>query len=141
MYIIKPFFKNKETACLIKADYNICLTDVAEKEIHSWKNIPGQPIAIEVIPCSVDLKLFDPENINTDLQQVLKKDLHISDDDFIISYLGSIGGWYLTKEMMQFCKIVSDKIPWIGRFQHCFLCCSTAKKNCSAYSPTAAIFA
>ncbi len=109
--IIYNFFKNKETACLIKADYNICLTDVAKKEIHSWKNIPVQPVAIEVIPCSVDLKLFDPENINTNLQQVLKKELHISDGDFIISYLGSIGGWYLTKEMMQFCKIVSDKIP------------------------------
>jgi glycosyltransferase involved in cell wall biosynthesis len=37
--------------------------------------------------------------------------LKITEGDFIISYLGSIGGWYLTKEMLQFCKLVADKIP------------------------------
>jgi len=29
----------------------------------------------------------------------------------VISYLGSIGGWYLTEEMLQFCKLLSKRIP------------------------------
>ncbi len=57
------------------------------------------------------MKLFDPKNINETYRQQLKTELKISDDDFIISYLGSIGGWYLTEEMMQFCKTVSEQIP------------------------------
>src|SRR5206468_9429079 len=36
---------------------------------------------------------------------------HILDSDFNISYLGSIGGWYLTGAMMQFCKNACYEIP------------------------------
>jgi glycosyltransferase involved in cell wall biosynthesis len=107
---IYQFFKKKETACLTKANYNICLTYAAEKEIHSWQHIP-QPVLLEVIPCSVDLNLFNPAAIDKEHREHLRKELKINNDDFIISYLGSIGGWYLTEEMLHFCKLVSDKIP------------------------------
>lgn len=108
---IYRWFKKREFECLEISDYNTCLTFKAKEEILSWKNIPNQPINITVIPCSVDMGLFDPENIDTDLKASLKKELKIKDNDFIISYLGSIGGWYLIEEMMQFCKMASDKIP------------------------------
>ena len=108
---IYKWFKKKEFECLEIADYNTCLTFKAKEEILSWKNIPNQPINITVIPCSVDMELFDPENIDQGFESCFKKELNIKDSDFIISYLGSIGGWYLTDEMMQFCKIASDKIP------------------------------
>ena len=52
------------------------------------------------------MELFNPENIDKDLKAALKKELNIKDNDFIISYLGSIGGWYLTDGMMQFCKSI-----------------------------------
>jgi glycosyltransferase involved in cell wall biosynthesis len=94
------------------ADYNICLTNAGTQEIKSWTTIVHQPIPIETIPCSVDTELFDPEKIDLFLKDQFKKELAIADDDFIISYLGSIGGWYLTNEMMRFCKVVSDKIPY-----------------------------
>lgn len=105
------FFKRHEYECIEKADHITCLTYHAKDEMHSWKNIPNQPIPIEVIPCSVDLDLFDPDNIDIAVKEKYKTELCIKDDDLIISYLGSIGGWYLTDEMMQFCKILSDKIP------------------------------
>jgi len=107
---VYKFFKKHEYQCIEAADHTTCLTYSAAKEMHTW-NIANQPIPIEVIPCSADLKLFDPGNINTVLKQQFKKELGINDDDFIISYLGSIGGWYLTDEMMQFCKTVADKMP------------------------------
>jgi glycosyltransferase involved in cell wall biosynthesis len=109
--LIYSFFKSNEYKCLQNADYVTCLTYAARKEMHTWKNVANQPIPIEVIPCSVDLELFDPDTIDSSLKEKFKKELTISNDDFIISYLGSIGGWYLTDEMMRFCKRLNDKIP------------------------------
>jgi glycosyltransferase involved in cell wall biosynthesis len=109
--LVYRFFKKKEAEFIISADYNNCLTYAAKKEIHTWTNIPGQPIPIEVIPCSADMELFNPEKIDSSLKQQLMSELNINEGDLIISYLGSIGGWYLTEEMMRFCKLLSDKIP------------------------------
>ena len=108
---IYRWFKKKEYECMEVADYNTCLTYKAKEEILSWKNINKKRLGIDVIPCSVDLKLFDPENIDLAIKDQFKKKLGIDNNDFVISYLGSIGGWYLTDEMMQFCKEVSVKIP------------------------------
>lgn len=105
------FFKQHEYECLLNANYVTCLTYAAQKEIHSWGNIPNQPIPIEVIPCSVDMDLFNSNTIDVTLKEKYKEELNVQTGDFIISYLGSIGGWYLTDEMMRFCKMISDKIP------------------------------
>ncbi len=103
------FFKKKEYECIIRASYNTCLTYAAQKEIHTWDNIPNQPVPVEVIPCCADMDLFDPANIDNSLREQFIKELNISKDDFVVSYLGSIGGWYLTEEMLRFCKRLSDK--------------------------------
>lgn len=108
---IYSFFKQHEYECIERSDYTTCLTYHAKNEMHTWKNISHQPIPIEVIPCSADLELFNPGKIDEELKQRFKNELGIKDDDLVISYLGSIGGWYMTDEMMQFCKVVSDKIP------------------------------
>ena len=108
---IYDWFKKKEFECLEVSDYNSCLTFKAKDEILSWKNISRQPVNIEVIPCSVDMDLFDPAKIDHPLKEALRNELNITEGDFIISYLGSIGGWYLTDEMMHFCKKAYDKIP------------------------------
>jgi len=105
------FFKKHEYECLESADHIVCLTYAAEKEMHSWKNIKKQPLAIQVIPCSADLNLFDPENIDAELKSQFSKELNIKDTDMVFSYLGSIGGWYLTDEMMRLCKKLSVKFP------------------------------
>ncbi|RYY63378.1 MAG: glycosyltransferase, partial [Chitinophagaceae bacterium] len=62
-------------------------------------------------PCSADLGLFDPSKIDSAQKTAYRQRLNIKDDDFIVTYLGSIGGWYLTAEMLRFCKLLSDKIP------------------------------
>ena len=108
---IFKFFKKHEDECLVRADYNSCLTYAAKKELQSWKHIPNQPLPIEVIPCSVDLELFNPEKIDKAAKEKFRKELNIQEGDFVISYLGSIGGWYLTAEMLRFCRLLSDKIP------------------------------
>ena len=105
------FFKRHENECLEKADYVTCLTYAAKTEMLTWKHIKKQPLNIEVIPCSADLQLFDPSNINSRLKEQFGQELKVSDEDIIFSYLGSIGGWYLTEEMMRLCKLIADKIP------------------------------
>ncbi|MEP7236255.1 MAG: glycosyltransferase [Ferruginibacter sp.] len=107
---IYNYFKKKETEAVAMSDGIVCLTYAAETIIKEWAAYNNE-IPLEVIPCSADLQLFNPGTINEQEKAGLKKELNISKDDFVISYLGSIGGWYLTDEMMQFCKILSDKIP------------------------------
>ncbi len=109
-FSVYNFFKKKEAEAVAKNDGIVCLTYAAESIIKEWKEYKAD-IPLEVIPCSADLQLFDPAAINENEKEHLKQELNINKDDFIISYLGSVGGWYLVDEMMQFCKMLSDKIP------------------------------
>lgn len=108
--MIYHFFKSKETQEVEQSDGIVCLTHAAETIIRKWPAYrTGVPL--EVIPCSVDLELFDPSRIDAARKTALKKELGIEEDDLIVSYLGSIGGWYLVAEMMRFCKLLNDKNP------------------------------
>lgn len=109
-YVYK-FFKKHEEECVEKADQVVCLTYAAEKIIQTWKHIPRQPIPLTVIPCSADLEFFNPRNINVTQRILRREQVKISPSEIIFSYLGSIGGWYLTHEMMELCKVLCDTIP------------------------------
>ncbi len=108
--IIYHYFKKKEQEQVALSDGIVCLTYAAEKIIQQLPEYK-KPVPLKVIPCSADLNLFDPSKINISQKQQLQKELNIGENDFIISYLGSIGGWYMTKEMLRFCKLLSDKKP------------------------------
>jgi glycosyltransferase involved in cell wall biosynthesis len=107
---IYNFFAKKESEAVNQSDGIVCLTYAAETIIKGWKEYKAS-IPLEVIPCSADLQLFDYSTIDVKEKAALKTELNISEDDFVISYLGSIGGWYLTAEMLQFCKLLSKRIP------------------------------
>lgn len=108
--MVYQYFKRKEEEQLTENDGVICLTHAAENIIKQNMHLKtGTPV--EVIPCSVDTELFNPEKINEGFRSQLKKEMNIREDDFIISYLGSVGGWYLTDEMMRFFKMLIARIP------------------------------
>lgn len=107
---IYHFFKNKEDEQVSSSDGIVCLTHAAEKIIKQWPAYK-KDTALAVIPCSTDLHLFDPQNLDETIKENFGAKLGIKNGEFIISYLGSIGGWYLTAEMMMFCKRVLIKIP------------------------------
>jgi glycosyltransferase involved in cell wall biosynthesis len=122
---IYKFFKSKEDEAVEKSDGIVCLTYAAEKIIKQWPQYKKH-IPMEVIPCSVDIDLFDPAKIENDLKSNYKKKFGIIEGDFIFSYLGSIGSWYLTDELMQFLKVISDnilaaKFLFISPTQHEFI--------------------
>ncbi|MBX2842850.1 MAG: glycosyltransferase [Flammeovirgaceae bacterium] len=101
---IYNFFKKKEIEYFSEADYSISLTHSGEKIIHSWNEVNNQPIPIKVIPCCVDTNHFRQENICISKRKKLQEELRISDNSFVLSYLGSIGTWYMLPEMMAFFK-------------------------------------
>ena len=86
------------------------MTYAAEKIITRLPEYPAG-VPLKVIPCSADLELFNAENIDEAQKLALRKNLGLKQGDFVLSYLGSIGGWYLTAEMMMFCKRLLSKIP------------------------------
>ncbi len=107
---IYKFFRKKEYEQVIQSDGIVCLTYAAEAIIkQSPEYRPGTPM--KVIPCSADLELFDPASITDTSKSLLQSRLGIAESDFVLSYLGSIGGWYLTAEMMLFCKRLLNKMP------------------------------
>lgn len=105
------YFKKKEIEFLSEADHSISLTSKGKEIIHSWKTIRNQPVDIEVIPCCADLDHFHPSTVNTTLRSDLKKRFGLHNEDFVITYLGSIGTWYLLDEMLDFFKVLVHKRP------------------------------
>ncbi len=107
---IYNFFAKQESEQVKKCDGIVCLTYAAEKIIKAWPEYKGAT-PLEVIPCSADLELFDYSKTNEEERKSFQAELGIQPNDFVISYLGSIGGWYLTAEMLQFCKLLSKRMP------------------------------
>ncbi len=105
------YFKKKEIEFLSEADYSISLTLKGKDIIHGWKTIKDQPVDVEVIPCCADLDHFHPSQIDKSLQSDLKARFDLNEDDFVITYLGSIGTWYLLDEMLDFFKVLLEKRP------------------------------
>jgi len=108
--LIFNYFKKKEKEFLLLADGIISLTDNGKKEIQKWPFSHLIKAEIKIIPCCVDTDHFDMERIDQDMQNNLRKKLKITSDDFIVSYLGSIGTWYMLDEMLHFFKRLLLKV-------------------------------
>jgi glycosyltransferase involved in cell wall biosynthesis len=103
------FFKKKELQFFSQADYTISLTHNGKNEIESWPAFKSNPPKIEVIPCCVDLNLFDPSTISETKQNELRQQLNIQASDFILGYVGSIGTWYMLPEMLDYFKVLKTE--------------------------------
>lgn len=108
---VYTYFKNKELQFLSNADFTVSLTEKGKEIIHSWKKVEHQPINIKVIPCCADLGHFHPSKVNGQLRTELADRFKITSSDLIVTYLGSIGTWYLLDQMLDFFKVVVSKHP------------------------------
>jgi glycosyltransferase involved in cell wall biosynthesis len=100
---IYKYFKKKEIQFFNESDYTVSLTENGKNEIISWPKIRND-IKIKVIPCCVDLNLFNPNNIKVEDQITAKEKLKITPENNILGYVGSIGTWYMLSEMLDFFK-------------------------------------
>ena len=104
------FFKAKEKVFFSTADHIISLTNEGKKEILSWNGFENLTDKISVIPCCVDIVKFDKKRVSTEMLKVKKSELGISDSQFILGYVGSIGTWYMLEEMLSFYKRSSKSL-------------------------------
>jgi glycosyltransferase involved in cell wall biosynthesis len=100
-------YKKKEEAYLNSADEIISLTKAGKAEMHSWSGFDNK-CAIDVIPCSADFEHFQ---IASDSKNLARQELGIDKSYLVMSYLGSLGTWYLLPEMVQFFLKTKEKFP------------------------------
>lgn len=117
------FFKKKELEFLHSADHTVSLTEAAKREILSWPALQGKHIPLTVIPCCVDLGLFNPERVTPERLASWRDRLGLQANDFVVTYVGSIGTWYLLDEMLRFFKKLltvkpQAKFLFITRHEH-----------------------
>lgn len=99
-------FKKKEKQYFKQSAHIISLTEKGKEELVANYQVP--PEKISVIPCCADLDHFDYRKIDASAKEALKKELGIQKEDKILSYLGSLGGWYLTDAMLDFFKVLKE---------------------------------
>jgi glycosyltransferase involved in cell wall biosynthesis len=103
--LVYKYFKKKETEFIRQSDYTIVLTESAKSEILSW----GFQPKIEVIPCCVELTMFNSDRFDLSKKNNLRSVLGLSADHFVLLYLGSIGTWYQWEAMVSFFKRLKSK--------------------------------
>ena len=91
------WFKRWEVSFFRDADAIVSLTDSARNELRSWPE-PRRPTApISVIPCCVDLELFDP--VGDTARRAGRQRLGLSDDQQVLVYVGSLAPGYFMDAM------------------------------------------
>lgn len=113
-YWVYNYFKGKEIEMMQGADHIISLTHAGKAEIVSGNLFGGKakglpPEKITVIPCAVDLELFDPCKISVQDQARLRKQLALAEAEHVLVYLGSLGTWYLLEEMLMYFKQIQKE--------------------------------
>jgi glycosyltransferase involved in cell wall biosynthesis len=105
---IYKFFKKKETQFIQQSDAIVSLT-YKGKDIITEQHGESINQKITVIPCCVDLEHFNKKNISEARKDEFRKSLGISGNDKVVSYIGSLGTWYMSKEMVDFFSISLNK--------------------------------
>ncbi len=103
--------KRVEKWLIRESDGFVVLTEKAREilfpeSVESGFNRLGRPV--EVIPCCVDLNNF--ENVDDADRLEIRQKLGIR-DRYVIAYVGSFGGWYMTDEMLDLFSAARENDP------------------------------
>jgi glycosyltransferase involved in cell wall biosynthesis len=90
--------KATERRILAATDGIVTLTERIWPIIKEWEGLRARAVHHEVIPCCVDLSLF---NFSAEERARRRRELGLA-DRFTFVYSGSLDGWYLTEEMADF---------------------------------------
>jgi glycosyltransferase involved in cell wall biosynthesis len=99
------YYKKKEAGYIANADMIVSLTEAGKREIQNWKSYRQAPIG--VIPCSADFELFSL--VDAERKAAARKLLGFTNETLVISYLGSIGTWYMLDEMLEQYALIRKK--------------------------------
>lgn len=105
------YFKKKERVLFQQSDGIISLTKKAWPVINEIGGATPKNQVRETIPCCTDGNHFNPDSVDQSAVNEWKKKLSISEDDFILTYLGSFSTWYLPDKMLEFFKLLCEYQP------------------------------
>ena len=105
--MVYNYYKKKEKDFIRTADHIISLTRAGKKEIQTWDFYTNVPIT--VVPCCADTDNF--LITAAEKKKSARARLMIPDKAFVISYLGSLGTWYMINEMLKFFAKVKKAKP------------------------------
>lgn len=107
---IYNYFKKQEKRFFEESDAIVSLTEAGKNEILNWKLRSVTAEKITVIPCCVDLNLFDPKKNDPDTIAAKKTEYQLN-DKYVVGYVGSIGTWYQLPEMLLAFKRIQQLKP------------------------------
>lgn len=105
--ILYHYYKRREVEFFNYADHIVTLTKASIPYLNEHQNVNENKISI--IPCATDFNLFKIATINE--RQQTRSALGISSHNLVISYLGSLGTWYLLDKMLLFFEQLQNKYP------------------------------
>ncbi len=103
---IYQYYKRKEAEFVHDADCIISLTEAGKNEMMKWPSF-NPTVPLVVIPCCADMDHFSLTSATAKKEG--RDILGISGDGFVISYLGSIGSWYMLNEMLELFSVIKEK--------------------------------
>lgn len=104
--LIYRFFKRRETTFLRNAHAVVSLTESGLREMESWNRVSGLREKTSVIPCSVDLRHFDPLRFTAQHRGQMRARLGLGEHDLLCGYSGSLGTWYRPEPMLRLFALV-----------------------------------
>lgn len=102
------YYKKKEKKFIEEADCIISLTEAGKNEILKWPAYKAS-VPLRVIPCCADMDLFSL--VTQHEKEKSRGSLGIGTNRLVVSYLGSLGSWYMLSEMLDFFIAVKKKYP------------------------------
>jgi len=105
---VYAYYKKKEAQYMQHADQIISLTEAGRAEMMQWPSY-NRNIPIDVIPCCADMQHFSLTDAGQKRQG--RELLGIPQDAFVLSYLGSVGTWYMLDEMLRFFGLLRQRYP------------------------------
>jgi glycosyltransferase involved in cell wall biosynthesis len=90
--------KSLERRAFAASDGVVTLTNRIWNVVSEWEGLRGRDVPHQVVPCCVDLEKFTFRQEDRNRRRVELK----LDDQFVLLYSGSIGGWYYTGQMIDF---------------------------------------
>lgn len=103
------YYKKRERLYFAAAAHIISLTECGKDELA--KSYAVSKDKITVIPCCADLRHFDYTSADHSTINTWRQKLNLKQDDKVLSYLGSLGGWYLLNEMLDFFFVLKKAEP------------------------------
>lgn len=106
---VYKYLKKKELQFIQHSDAIVSLTSAGAEIMKTWWDKDSVESKLTIIPCAADFDLFELRS--PEKQNICRQNLGIPNDSLVITYLGTMGTWYLFEEIIYFFSWFKKKEP------------------------------